>query len=296
MRSQQKEILYTQGMHVVLLRALFILLAFLFTGYSVLAQEKLGNKECNVIFTESNHSFGEGEELTYLANYKWGLVSTDVGEATLRVSRIINANIPYYFIEIMAKTYKFYDRIFKVRDTYTSRFSVDTFKPEYFHRNIFEGGYSKRNTLIFDWEKNQLKSTTQRKKNPATDSIMSLPECTFDILSLLYYSRNLDFTFVKQGDVFPMTFALDDDIYNLKYRYIGKETVSLDGLGNFRCLKFALEVVAGDVFKGDEEILLWVTDDRNHLPIKAESPIIVGKVRITLMKMNNIRHPLTSMN
>ncbi len=278
------------------IRAFFLLMLALAIGSSVVAQDTSTAKECDVPFTEKDHAFGDREEATYLANYKWGLISTDVGEATLRVSRVINANLPYYFVEVTAKTYKFYDKVFKVRDTYTSRFSVETFKPEYFHRNIFEGGYTKRSTLIFDWKKNQLKSTNQRKKNPAVDSIMPLSKCTFDILSLLYYSRNLDFTFINPGDVFPMTFALDEDVYNLKYRYIGKETVLVDGIGNFRCMKFSLQVVAGEVFKGDEEILLWVTDDKNHLPIKAESPIIVGKVRITLMKMNNIKYPLTSMD
>ncbi len=272
-----------------------VLLAMaLAVGSNGLAQDTLGNKECDVVFTEDNYAFGDREEATYKANYKWGLISTDVGEATLRVSRIVNASVPYFFVEVTAKTYKFYDKVFKVRDTFTARFNAKTFRPEYFHRNIFEGGYTKRSTLIFDWKKNQLKATNQRKKDPAIDSIMSLPQCTFDILSLLYYSRNIDYTFIEPGDVFPMTFALDEDIYNLKYRYIGKETVEVDGLGNFRCMKFALEVVAGEVFKGDEEILLWVTDDRNHLPIKAESPIIVGKVRITLMKMGNLKHPLTS--
>lgn len=274
-------------------RAIFTLAMVLLISHAAFTQTE--GKACDVPFTQDNHAFGDGEELTYLANYKWGLISTDVGEATLRVSTVNGSN-PYYFVEAIAKTYKFYDKVFKVRDTFTSRFSVETFRPAYFHRNIFEGGYTKRSTLIFDWENKLLKSTVQRKNNPPVDSIIPLPDCTFDILSLLYFSRNLDFTFANPGDVFPMSFALDEEIYSLKYRYIGKETVSVDNIGNIRCMKFAIEVVAGEVFKGGEEILLWVTDDRNHLPIRAESPIIVGKVRVTLMKMNNVRHPLTSMN
>lgn len=278
------------------IRSFFLLILVLAIGGNAYAQDNSANRECDIVFTEDNYAFADSEEASYLANYKWGLISTDVGEATIKVNRIINANLPYYFVEVTAKTYKFYDKVFKVRDTYTSRFNAKTFMPEYFHRNIFEGGYTKRSTLVFDWKKNQLKSTMQRKKNPAVDSIIPLQKCTFDLLSLLFYSRNLDFTFIKPGDVFPMTFALDEDIYNLRYRYIGKETISVDGIGNFRCLKFGIQVVAGSVFKGDEEVVLWVTDDRNHLPIKAESPIIVGKVRVMLKKMSNIKHPLTSMN
>ncbi|MDR0660711.1 MAG: DUF3108 domain-containing protein [Prevotellaceae bacterium] len=285
----------TRIIYIALLRVLSLLATVTMVSHELTAQDSSESRKCDVIFTEDNYAFQDREEATYLANYKWGLISTDVGEATIRINRIINANVPNYFVEVTAKTYKFYDRVFKVRDTYTSRFNAETFLPEYFHRNVFEGGYTKRSTLTFDWKKKELKSITQRKKNPAVDTILSLQDCTFDLLSLLFYSRNLDFTFVEPGDVFPMVFALDDEIYNLKYRYIGKETVSID-LGNFRCLKFGIQVVAGDVFKGDEEVTLWVTDDRNHLPIKAESPIIVGKVRITLTKMNNIKHPLTSMS
>lgn len=239
-------------------------------------------------------AFDDGEELTYLANYKWGIISSDVGEATLSLSKYEEGNQPFYFLEAKAKTYKFYDKVFKVRDTYMSRFSAVTMKPVYFHRNIFEGGYVKRNTLNFDWKRNQIKSTTQRYQNTPVDSILKVSDCTFDVMSLLYYSRNMNFSNIQPGSSFPLTFAIDNEVYNIKYRFVGRETISLKNVGKFRTLKFAVEVVAGDVFTGEQELYIWITDDKNHIPLIAETPIIVGKVRVMLMKMSNLKHPLTS--
>ncbi len=251
------------------------------------------NQGCAVP-SEENYAFQDGEELTYVANYTWGLVSTDVGEATLRINRILNGNTPYYFVDATAKTYKFYDNFFKVRDTYMARFNAQTHKSVYFHRNINEGGYLKKNTLNFDWDNMLLKSTSQRKKNTPTDTTLKLTNsCTFDVLTLLYYARNMDFSFAKEGQSFPLTFAIDEEIYNIKFRYVTKETVELKGQGNFRCLKFAVEVVAGEVFTGKDEITMWVTDDRNHVPLKIESPIVVGTVRALLTSMKNLKHPQT---
>ena len=40
---------------------------------------------------------------------------------------------------------------------------------------------------------------------------------------------------------------------------------------------------------------VWVTDDANHIPIRVESPLVVGKVKIDMMSYANLRHPLTSL-
>jgi len=40
---------------------------------------------------------------------------------------------------------------------------------------------------------------------------------------------------------------------------------------------------------------VWVTDDENRVPVRIESPISVGKVKIDMMGYNNLRHPLTSL-
>ena len=39
---------------------------------------------------------------------------------------------------------------------------------------------------------------------------------------------------------------------------------------------------------------LWVTDDKNHVPVLAKSAIIVGNLKAELMEYEGLASPLTS--
>ena len=45
----------------------------------------------------------------------------------------------------------------------------------------------------------------------------------------------------------------------------------MPGLGVFRTLKFAAKVVAGEVFTGEQEMIIWVSDDMNRVPLLFDS-------------------------
>lgn len=92
----------------------------------------------------------------------------------------------------------------------------------------------------------------------------------------------------------PISFAIDKEIFNVYYRYEGKEIKKIPGLGHFRTLKFAAKVISGEVFSGKSEIVLWVTDDNNKIPLLFETPIKVGIVTGRLDSFENIKFPLTS--
>jgi hypothetical protein len=105
--------------------------------------------------------------------------------------------------------------------------------------------------------------------------------------------RNLDFSDAYPDKVYTLSIVLDDDIYNIKCRFLGKEQKKIKAVkAKVNCLKFAVEVIAGSVFKGDEKIILWISDDKNHVPLELESPIIVGKVKGRLMHYENLKYPL----
>jgi len=87
---------------------------------------------------------------------------------------------------------------------------------------------------------------------------------------------------------------LDNEVFSMYIRYIGKETIKTK-YGRFRSLKLKPLLIKGEVFKGGEDMTVWVTDDDNHIPVRFESPIVVGQVKIDMMNYENIRHPLTSL-
>jgi hypothetical protein len=216
----------------------------------------------------------------------------DVGEVFLKTNKTKIYPVEYHMIA-EAKTYKFYDKFFKVRDFYEAKFTLPDIRSIYFHRNIDEGGYSIKNTYNFDWENNKIDVLIEKKQNVRKTSELHLEDCTMDVITYFYYLRNLDFSDAYPNKIYTLSIALDDAIYNIKCRYLGKEQKKIKALkAKANCLKFAVEVIAGSVFKGDEKIILWISDDKNHVPLELESPIIVGKVKGRLMQYENLKYPL----
>jgi hypothetical protein len=114
------------------------------------------------------------------------------------------------------------------------------------------------------------------------------------VLSSIYYARNIDFNKYKEGDKIPFSMFMDNEVHNLYLRYMGKETVKTK-YGKFNTIKFKPLLIKGTVFEGGEKMTVWVSDDANHVPVRIESPIVVGTVKIDMMGFSNLRHPLTGL-
>jgi Protein of unknown function (DUF3108). len=115
-----------------------------------------------------------------------------------------------------------------------------------------------------------------------------------DVLSAIYYCRNIDFNKYKPGVQIPFTMFIDDKYYSLYVRYLGKEKIKTK-YGRFNAIKFKPLLIEGTIFTGGEKMTVWVSDDANKMPLRIESPISVGSVKVDMMDYKNIRYPLTSL-
>jgi hypothetical protein len=120
-----------------------------------------------------------------------------------------------------------------------------------------------------------------------------VPACIQDVISAVYHARNIDFDRYKPEDKIPFSMFIDDKVYNLYIRYIGKEEVKTK-YGRFRAIKLKPMLIKGNAFSGGEKMTLWVSDDPNHIPLRIESPISVGSVKVDMMGYANLRYPLSS--
>lgn len=234
--------------------------------------------------------FKDGESLTYVLSYTWGGVNTDVGEGvtTLKYKDGV------YNAIVKGKTYRFYDFFFKVREHFESTFDEKTMRPLTFYRLSEEGKYRMVNDYKFDNETYQIHAYTKKKTYPPKDSILPGKPYTYDLITLYYVSRTLDFENISIDEKQPISFALDREIHDLYFIYKGKEVKKMKGVGTFKTLKFAVRVVAGEVFTGEDELFLWVSDDENKIPLWFESKILVGTVYGRLKKWSNLKYPLDS--
>lgn len=82
----------------------------------------------------------------------------------------------------------------------------------------------------------------------------------------------------------------DNENYVFRLKYLGKETIE-SKFGMISCLKFRPVVQSGRVFKEQESVTLWVSDDNNRLPIRLQADILIGSIKADLESFKNLKHP-----
>jgi len=240
-----------------------------------------GDEFCGI----RNKAFEEGESISYNVFYNVIGLYVNAGNANFSVSLDKMNNRTAYHVVGRGSSNPSYDWIFKVRDRYESYIDTANLQPLKFIRNIEEGGYKKFENITFNQETNTAVTT---------EGVYKVPGCIQDVLSSIYYARNIDFNKYKPDDKIPFAMFLDNEVYNLYIKYMGKETIKTK-YGKFRAIKFKPLLVKGTLFEGGEKMTVWVSDDPNHIPLRIESPIVVGSVKVDMMQYRNLRYPLSSM-
>lgn len=239
-------------------------------------------------------AFKSGEKLTYTLTYNWFFVWTDVGIVDFNISEKEICNKKTYHIKGTGKTFPFYDWFFQVRDVYETWIDTSSLLPVFYHRDVDEDGYLKDITYKFDEENNVAYSKVKKRKKPLKYDTLKIPDKTLDVISIIYYIRNINFSQIEKKEKIPFVILLDNEVTNIYIRYHGKEKKKVKGIGKFDCLKFTGSLIAGSVFKGGEDLEIWVTDDENRIPVWIESPIIVGKIKVRLTNYENLKYKLSS--
>ncbi len=232
-----------------------------------------------------NSAFLPGETLTYKVYYAVVNLYFAGGEAVLNIKQEeLNGNGVYHIIAT-GKSTGFLDRIFKVRDKYQTYIDTSTLKPYKFIRDIHEGGFKKFESVDF-----------VRSANTAVTAagVFDVPPCVQDALSAVYCARNIDINKYHEEDKIPFSMFLDDQVYDMYIRYMGKETITTR-YGKFRTIKIKPLLIKGALFEGGEKMTIWVSDDANHIPLRVESPISVGKVYADMVQCQNLRYPLSAL-
>ncbi|HEY5464883.1 MAG TPA: DUF3108 domain-containing protein [Hanamia sp.] len=258
------------------MKAIISLLFLLFTNVS---------QQEDVFCGVHNTAFQAGEQITMEVYYTTLGMYVGAGEAKFTTTLETFNGVPVYHCVGTGETYSFFDNFYKVRDRYETYIDTATMLPVKFIRNVSEGGSRIYNNVTFNHKAETAVST---------HGVFKVTSCIQDVISSVYYARNIDFSKYRPGDKIPFDMFLDDEIYHLYLRYEGKENVKTK-YGKFRAIKFKPLLIKGTIFQGGENMNVWVSDDRNHLLLRAESPISVGSIKVDMMGYRNLRYPLTSL-
>lgn len=242
---------------------------------------------------EDSLVFQAGERLEFALQYNFAGLHTNVGYASVLLDSLTFNGEEAFLISAFGKTVKFFDKVFKVREDFNSWFTRDGFKPLKFTRDTYEGGYVAKNTYLYDWSLDEpmIHADIYSSKRGQQSLDIPLTRCTFDLPSLFYFARNMNFDVVEPGRKYPMTFAIDDDVYNVYFILHGRQTIKLKGLGEVKVIKFGAKLLEGEVFKGDDDMIIYVSDDMNRLPVFFEAPLLVGRATGKLIGWKGLKHP-----
>jgi Protein of unknown function (DUF3108) len=240
-----------------------------------------GDEFCGI----TNTAFNPGEIITMKVYYTTLGMYVGAGEAVFTTTlERFNGKTVYHCVGT-GQSYSFFDNFYKVRDRYETYIDTATMLPVKFIRNVDEGGTKFYDNVTF----NHTAGTAV-----STKGVYKIGSCIQDVISATYYARNIDFNKYNPGDKIPFDMFLDNETYHLYLRYEGKETIKTR-YGKFRAIKFKPLLIKGSIFEGGEKMNVWVSDDPNHLLLRAESPISVGTIKVDMMGYRNLRYPLTSL-
>ena len=239
---------------------------------------------CTVVLVSAQErAYGDGEWFKFRIHY--GLLTA--GYASLQVD---NANLngkKVFHVKGEGETVGISKFFFKVEDDHQSYIDREKAIPYRFIRKIDEGGHTKDVQIDFDHGSN--KAIIFNKKHDTKEEL-SFPKETQDMVSSFYYLRNrLNTENIKDGETIDMDMMFDKENYKFRLKFLGREILKTK-FGNVPCLIFRPYVQSGRVFQANESLTVWVSDDKNKMPILVKAELTVGSLKATLTEYKGLQH------
>jgi len=240
--------------------------------------------------------FKEGEMLKYDVNFKWGLVMMKAGTANYDIKKSFFENNPTYKATLDFRTTSFFDGIFKIRDTLISHVSTDL-EPLYHIRKVNEGKTRFwEEVFIKTYSANFTKARVKKQNTEMVkfDTIIVANNAGYDMLSIFMFARTLDYSQLTPEQTFRISSFIGKDKVNITAHYKGQSVVEKGDNIKYRAHLLVIDIV-DEAFKESKNAMeIWVSDDKNHVPLKIKAKLRIGAAEANLTSWQNLKYPLTS--
>jgi len=257
------------------------LFVFLLMNISTLGFSQLSDQDQR---PKAQLPFKAGEWFKFRIHYGF----FNASYATLGLSRDTINDTPVLHAKGYGTTTGLARWFFKVEDHYDTYFDEKKVIPYWFVRDIYEGGYTKNLEIHFDHKENLARVKNLENKKEGTYEIADRAQ---DLISAFYYLRayypedKLD-----PNETFSINMFFDYENYIFKMKFLGNEILSTK-FGKIKCMKFRPYVQSGRVFREQESVTLWVTEDDNKIPIRLQADLVIGSIKVDLEEFKNLAFP-----
>ncbi|MFL5731116.1 MAG: DUF3108 domain-containing protein [Cytophagaceae bacterium] len=235
--------------------------------------------------------FGCGEKLEFRVHY--GFINA--GEATIEVHPQMYRvnNKVCYKAEVSGKSVGAFDLALRIRDKWVTYMDTCTTSPQKFYRDVEEGKYRLKENVQYDYNTG-LAVVDREGKNGADKSHKeyTIPKDVHDIVSGFYFLRTINFNKLKVGDTIRTNAFFEDKTYDFQIKFMGRGTVDTK-FGDISAIKLSPIMPDNKLFEGGNSIRMWVSDDKNKIPVKIEADLFVGAVEMDLKSYQGLRNTIT---
>ncbi|MDH6306433.1 hypothetical protein M2459_003157 [Parabacteroides sp. PF5-5] len=238
-----------------------------------------------------NNTFQAGEDLRYDMYFKYGLINAKAGNTSLRVTNEKYNNKDALKMTLMAKSSGVVKSVFSLADTLSCIMSKDLVPLAYL-KNAFENDdYTiEKATYSYEGEKVHIKTSRVRNDILRFDENLTSASCIYDMLSIVYYARTLDYSTMKEGQKTNVAFLSGKRMENMDIVYQGTEAMKANDGNKYDCIKLVL-IINGEVFEDQKEAMkVYITNDPNRIPVRIDSKLKVGSTRAILKSYQGLKY------
>lgn len=238
-----------------------------------------------------------GEELFYRVSYKAKMFpNTEVGAVEIRTSEERSDGRNFYKVEGIGRTLPTYRWFYNLEDIYTVWIDNQTLRPVRFVSDLREGDYTFQSYYTYLWPDSTVLTRWRSRQRPFQEKNMTLTNESLDAISLFFNLRSAEAEDFRVDEVGTLQMILQDTIKHIHYRYLGRENKKIRNMGRFRTLKFECQLgtTEGYSFTDGTIFTIWISDDRNKIPLYIESPVKIGSIQAYISGFKGLKYPLES--
>jgi hypothetical protein len=224
--------------------------------------------------TVPNKAFGVGERLVFAVKY----FNVTAGFGILEVKGIEDMNgRKAYHIDATARTAPFFETFYRVKDVISSYMDVFGLFSWKYAKHLEEGGYRNDTSMVFNHEKGFAEKNNGEK--------CDITPFVQDVLSEFYYFRS-----AYKGDEETRIDVASDECksYQIVVKRLRYEKVTTDA-GEFDCVVVQPFLKYEGIFKQKGDVYIWLTNDKNLMPVLVKSQIAIGTIDAVLQEATEVK-------
>ncbi len=240
-------------------------------------------------FVIDKPAFGPNEKLSYIASYNMKGLMTELAGIDMVVTNIPGKKKPIYRLKFTVNTLTSWDNYVKVRHAYQTYVDASSIKPLIMAQDSEVKGNVTKGKYSFKHKTGVAKIEVTKTGKPKIVKNIPIKANTYDVVSFIYLTRNLDYDNYKIGKKIPLSIVFMERLLDFNVKYMGKEMMKVKGMGNIQCHKIWIVLKKKFIVEPDVTFI-WLTADDNRVPVLISTVFKDGKALIALSKYEGLKN------